>query len=385
MSALSRAPGDDARLRLDLAYSGLPASAARMFRLLSVHPGPDVSAAAVAALADLPVSDAKGALERLVQAQLVEMASANDERWQIRSPVREYAQRLADALAGTDGRDHARNRLIEYYLLTAEAADELLRGLPPIAAPEEFNGRNGALAWLDSEWLCLVATVRMAADTGREQAAASLPLLMAQYLDFRGRFDELIAIIMTGLAAARRLGDRTAEGEALTNLGLALFRVRRLDEAVRAHQDAAVIFRGTGDRPGEGAARNNLGLALHGLDRNSEAIRAHQDAAAIFRETHDRLGEGKALNNLGLALHGLDRNSEAIRAHQDAAAILREAGYNHEEAKALANLGNALNGTGLSEKASAAYQKAADIFRETGDQRSELMVRQTLHSIREMS
>lgn len=345
MSALSRAPGDEARLRLDLAYGGLPASAARMFRLLSVHPGPDMSIAAVAALADLPVSDAKPALERLVQAQLIEMASRDHERWQIRSPAREYAQRLAGTFAATDGRDRARDRLIEYYLLTAEAADELLRGLPPIAPPEQFKGRNGALAWLDSEWLCLVATVRMAADAGREQATASLPLLMAQYLDFRGRFDELIAITTTGLAAARRLDDRAAEGECLTNLGLALFRVRRLDEAVRAHQHAAAIFRETGDRQDEGAACNNLGLALHGLGRDSDAIRAHQEAAAIFSET----------------------------------------GYHHEEAEALANLGNALNGTGLPEEASAAFQKAADIFRETGDQRGELMVRQTLHSTREMS
>ena len=52
--------------------------------------------------------------------------------------------------------------------------------------PEEFTDRNGALAWLDAERLCLVAMVRMAADTGREQAAKSLPLLMAQYLGFRG-------------------------------------------------------------------------------------------------------------------------------------------------------------------------------------------------------
>ena len=70
-----------------------------------------------------------------------------------------------------------RDRLIEYYLLTAEAADEQLRGLPAIPVPEEFTDRNGALAWLDAERLCLVAMVRMAADTGREQAAMSLPLL----------------------------------------------------------------------------------------------------------------------------------------------------------------------------------------------------------------
>ena len=66
---------------------------------------------------------------------------------------------------------------------------------------------------------------------------------MAYYLGFRGLFDDLLAVTTTSLQAARRLGDRAAEGEALTNLGLALYGLRRFDEAVIAHQDAAAIFR----------------------------------------------------------------------------------------------------------------------------------------------
>jgi tetratricopeptide (TPR) repeat protein len=385
MAALPHVPGDNSRLRPDLAYSRLPATAARVFRLLGVHPGPDISAAAVAALADLPASEARDVLRHLVQARLVEIASDGGERWRIRLPAHQDAQRPPNSLADAEDHGRARDRLLEYYLLTAEAADERLRGLPAISGPDEFTDRNGALAWLDAERLCLVAMVGMAADTGREQAAMSLPLLMAQYLGFRGRFDELITVTAIGMCAARRIGNRVAEGEALTNMGLALFGVHQLPEAVRAHLDAEAIFRETGDRQREGAAQNNLGLALHGLDRNDEAIRAHQQAAAIFRDTGNRQGEGKALNNLGLALHGLDRNDEAIRAHREAVAIFNEAGYEHEEANALANLGNALNEIGLPEQASTAYEKAADVFRNIGDHRSELMARESLQLTREMS
>ena len=39
----------------ELSYRQLDEAAARVFRLLPVNPGPDVSTAAVAALADLPV------------------------------------------------------------------------------------------------------------------------------------------------------------------------------------------------------------------------------------------------------------------------------------------------------------------------------------------
>jgi hypothetical protein len=45
---------------------------------------------------------------------------------------------------------------------------------------------------------------------------------------------------------------------ALTNLGGALRQVRRFEEAITAHQDAAAIFRETGDRHREGIALDNL-------------------------------------------------------------------------------------------------------------------------------
>ena len=63
---------------------------------------------------------------------------------------------------------------------------------------------------------------------------------------------------------ARRQGDRLHEAAALNNLGIALREVRRFEEAITAHQDAAAIFRETGDRHREGGALNNLGLALRG-------------------------------------------------------------------------------------------------------------------------
>lgn len=62
MAAQIDDPRDVQRLSAELAYQGLPAAAARVFRLLAVHPGPDVSVAAVAALADVPFAEARGVL-----------------------------------------------------------------------------------------------------------------------------------------------------------------------------------------------------------------------------------------------------------------------------------------------------------------------------------
>jgi tetratricopeptide (TPR) repeat protein len=341
-----------------------------------------VSAAGVAALTDLPVRDARDALECLAQAHLIEVAAPSAERWRVPA-VGSSQARLPTGELADEEREQARDRLLDYYLITAEAADRQLRELPHGSEPEEFADQDEALAWLDAERLCLIAVVRMAAGTGSDEAAKSLPLLMAYYLGFCGLFDDLLGVTTTSLLSARRLGDRTAEGEALTNLGLASWGLRRYQDAVIAHRDAAAIFRETGDRQGEGDALNNLGIALHGLGRDGEAVIAHRDAAAIFRETGDRLGDGKALNNLGLALCAQQLFDDAVNAHQGAVIIFREASQRREEASALANLGNDMRKIGRLGEAIDAYQQAIDIFREIRDERSELMAWQGLEMSRE--
>jgi tetratricopeptide (TPR) repeat protein len=286
----------------ELSCRRLTETTARVFRLLPVNPGPDISTAAAAAVVDLPVGEVRRVLADLARAHLVEaVPGGGGGRWRMHDLGRLHAEHLSDAHAEADGREQARDRLLCYYLSMTEAADDYLRVLPGMAVPEEFTSRDGALAWLDAERASMTAAVQMAADTGRDQAAMSLPLLLAQYFAWRRRFDDLLATTTISLNAARRLGDRDGEGDALTNLGGALLGMRRFEEAVAAHQDAAAIYREIGDRHGEGDALNNLGLALKGMRRFDEAVTAHQDAIAIYRETSDRYHEGIALENLEVA------------------------------------------------------------------------------------
>jgi tetratricopeptide (TPR) repeat protein len=169
---------------------------------------------------------------------------------------------------------------------------------------------------------------------------------------------------------ARRLGDRQCEGDALTSLGLALAGIRRFEEAIAAHQQAAAIYRDTADHR-EAMALNNLGLALRRVRRFEEAITACQDAAAIHRDTADDHREAMALNNLGLALREVRRFEEAIAAHQQAAAIHRDTADHHGEATALTSLGLALAGAGRLEQAITACQRAVAILGEAEDERRE--------------
>ena len=357
----------------ELSYRRLDEASARVFRLLPVNPGPDISTAAAAVLADLPTGQVRTMLAGLARAHLAEAAPGAGGRWRMHDLLRLYAQQLSGEHVDADGREQARDRLLGYYLDMADAAGDHLRALPGMAVPEEFTGREAALEWLDAELASLVAAVTMAADTGRDHAAMRLPLLLAGHFASRRRFDEWIAATTTSLNTARRLGDRGNEGAALNNLGSALREVRRFDEAITAHQEDLAICRETGDRHREAMALNNLGSALREVRRFDDAITACQDAAAIFRDTGDRHREGTALNNLGSALQQVRRFDDAITAHQDAAAIYRDTGDRHGEAMALNNLGVALRYMRRFDDAITAHQDAAAIYRDTGDRHGEAM------------
>ena len=355
----------------ELSYRRLEEIPSRVFRLLPVNPGPDISTAAAAILADLLVSKVRGVLAGLARAHMVEVAPGSAGRWRMHDLLRLYAWQLSGGNAEADGREQGSDRLLGYYLTRAYAADQHLRAQPGVAVPEEFADRGSALDWLDAERASLVAAVSMAADNGRDQVAMRLPLVLAEYLQLRRRFDDWLAVIAVSTNAARRLHDRRVESAALVTLSNVLRQVRRFEEAVTACQEAVAICRETGDRQGEAGALNNLANALHETGRFDEAITVQQEDLAICRAISDRHGEGKALNNLGLALRRMGRFNEAITAHMDAADLYRETGDRYGAGTALNNLGIVLQEVRRFEEAITAYQEDLAICREISDRYGE--------------
>ena len=370
LEALSYDDGSGARApsvaaAFELSYRQLDQDAARMFRLLPAGPGPDVSTEAAAELVGWPDDRTRAAIGRLARAHLVEPGGVRG-RWRMHDLLRLYARQVPGD--GLGERDQAAGRVLAWYLRQAEAADQHLRTLASSDVSAQFSGRDDALEWLDAERPNLVAAVTMAAAAGRHEEAMVLPLVLGEYLAWRLRFDDMLAVLAVSRDTARQLNDKGNEAAALANLGNALRNVRRFEEAITAHRDAAAIYRETGDRHREGTALNNLGIALREVRRRfEEAIGAHQEAAEIFRETADRHGEGMALGGLGLARWGVGRFEEAIGAHQEAAEIFRLTGDRHREGMTLNNLGLALRSLRRLEEAMAAHQEAAAIYREAGD------------------
>ena len=353
----------------DLSYHRLDPERARIFRLLSLPQGPDISLEVAAALVAAPAADVRPHLAALAQAHLLEPVGT--DRWRAHDLIRIYATELTRHTDDHDTLEQALDRFLNHYTTTADAAAAHLRALAGSPVPDRFNDRTHALQWFDNERPTLIASTAQALTTGRHLTAMALADCTAGYLHWRRRFDDAHTSATLALDAARQSADRQGEGTALNNLGLALRKVRRFEEAIDAHQEAATIYRETADRHGEGIALNNLGNALQEARRFEEAIDAQQQNLAICRDTADRQGEGTALNNLGIALQEVRRFEEAIDAHQEAAAICRETADRHGEGIALNNLGSALLEVRRFEEAIDAHQASSEIYRETADRHSE--------------
>ncbi|MEU5242642.1 tetratricopeptide repeat protein [Streptomyces asoensis] len=359
----------------ELSYLRLDEQPARLFRLLSLNPGPDVATVTAAVLALGQVQTARQDLAALARSGLIDEQPVGSNRWRMHDLARLYADELcqrhddhAQLHDDCSLRQQALERLLEYYRSTT---DDHLRALPGQPVPGLFSDHTAALAWLDAERLNLTAAVPFAASTGQPRMAFSLAECLVIYLRQRRYFLDAVTTADHALTIALRLDDRYGEGRALNNLGLALRAVRRFDEAITAHTRDLEICRELGDRYGEGRALNSLGLALREVRRFDEAITAHNDSADIYRELGDRHGEGRALNNLGIALREVRRFDEAITAHTRDLEICRELGDRHRKAAALNNFGLALREVRRFDEAITAHNDSADIYRELGDRHGE--------------
>lgn len=171
----------DLRAVFSWSYEQLPESAARMFRLLGLHPGPDISALAAASLAAIPSADAQAVLRKLTVASLVNEQVPG--RFTCHDLFRAYAGDLANAPGSPDDPRKALARLFDYYLSTAATAMDLLypvewhhqpHFIPSVIPPSSLDSPKAALAWLDAECPCLVAVAAHAATHGWRQHASLL-------------------------------------------------------------------------------------------------------------------------------------------------------------------------------------------------------------------
>ncbi len=380
----------DSRVRLDALGTGdaatdlrrifcwscqqLSHQAGRMFRLLSMHSGPDITTPAAASLAGLPPWRAAQALAELSAASLITRPAAG--RYALHDLLRAYAAEQARAAQSSKAIRAARRRVLDHYLHTASAAsllsdphrEPVILGRPQRGVrPEEMTSLRQALDWFRAERQVLLGAISQAADGGFDTHAWQLPWAVAPLLGGQGYWQDQVTTQQSALAAARRLGNLSAQTHAYHALGMAHARLGVHGQAMQSLTAALNLARQLGDSALQAREHAGLGMACDEQGRSRDALAHTRQALELSRAAGHRYGEAHSLNSIGWQQAQLGNYQETIPHCQQALALYRELGDVHGEAAALDSLGYAHHHLNNYARAIACYQEAINVLGDTGD------------------
>jgi tetratricopeptide (TPR) repeat protein len=376
-----------------------------MFRLLGLHPGPDISAAAAASLAAVDEPAARRLLAELTRAHLV--AEHVPGRYALHDLLRAYA---ADQARGTDGqpeRAAAVGRVLDHYLHTARNGAVLVlpsHGSIPLSAPspgtvpERFTRYDQAMAWYEAENQVLLAAMALAFDSGLDDHAWQISLVMTPILPTQGHDVEWSAIKRMHMAAGvrddaamvasgardhagtlgdyqwvpeyfagvaelyQRLGNRRGQARCLYGLAAVAEYQGRYAEALGHAEQAATLFRGIGDKAGEAEVLCAVGW-YHALLGNYQQARGLcRQAFALNADDGSRHLEGNIWNSLGYTEYHAGALGEAAACYERALSIFQAVGDRWGEADTPTNLGDIRRAAGELPRAREAWQQALAIL-----------------------
>ncbi|HEY8471262.1 MAG TPA: BTAD domain-containing putative transcriptional regulator [Natronosporangium sp.] len=363
-------PSTDLRAVLSSSYRVLDPAAARLFRLLGGHPGPEFTAAAAASLAGIEPAAARRLLTGLAEASL--LAEPSLDRYSMHDLLRAFAAELADSAEPAADRRAARHRLLDHYLQAVAAAISLVephRTMPELPDPqpgvsrEPLGSADQARAWLIAERSVLANLTAAAAGAGFDAYAVQLGLLLCMFFNARGYRHESDTVGAAALAAAERLDDRYAQAQAHRMLGIADAQRRRW-QAAEQHLRLALAGLASLGRPAEQAAVHmTLGAIAERRAGDFHTTCQHADRALeLARRAGDQVGIGRALNQLGWARLNLGDPRAAIRYGEQALAIQGAHGDLAGVANTLDTLGRAHHQLGDLKRAIATYREALDYY-----------------------
>jgi DNA-binding SARP family transcriptional activator/transcriptional regulator with XRE-family HTH domain len=312
----------DTRRRLDALETGEPATsvrmvfswsrarlrepASRMFRMLGIHPGPDIAVSAAASLTGMPREQAYLAVAELCDQHLLTEYAPG--RYSLHELLRTYAAERARTSDSDAERRAAVHRVLDYYLHAATAASSFIcpyhtqltlsRPRPGVVL-EEITGSGQAAEWLENERYALLAAIGQAVEGEYSPHAWELPWAAGWLFQDKAYWQLLAAAQESALAVAVRVGDLA--GQVLARQHLGLLRLLLDDLVGASHQlDEAVKL---AKRLGDGRLRALAGLGrayiLQSQGHVLEAVVQARQALRLYHAAGDPRGETRSLYTIG--------------------------------------------------------------------------------------
>jgi tetratricopeptide (TPR) repeat protein/transcriptional regulator with XRE-family HTH domain len=373
-------PRTDIRTVFSWSYQHLSAPAARMFRLLGLHPGPDISLPAAASLAGVSRSQARASLASLTQAHLLTEHAPG--RYAFHDLLRAYA--VDQGRAGNEQeRNDASCRMLAHYLHASNAAAKRMNpGQEPlefrscwmVAEPEELDSYEDALTWFGNECDVLVAVANQAAADDVQDNAWRIAWSLTGFLDIKGYWHALATVQHNVLASCRRNADLAGQAYANRGIARACGRLGLLDDALAHLRESRDLFERAGELLPEARTHIDLGFVLASKGLYQEAVASDEKALALFRAIDDKAGQAKALNGIGWNYSLQGDHHEAVTWCEQAVSLNREIGNLGEQGTSLDSLGFACHHLGDHRKAISCYEQALDLFRQLADRYAQSVV-----------
>lgn len=406
-------PHTDVRAVFSWSYHALTPPAARLFRLLGSHPGPDIGAPAAASLAGLAPDTVRPVLAELTRASL--LTEPTGGRFIFHDLLRDYATHLAETIDSDEQRRQATGRILDHYLHTAHTADRLLdpsrdpiRLSPPRTGvtPEQLTDHTQAMGWFTAEHHVLMAAVAHAAAAGFDTHTWQLASTPQTFLNRQGHWHDQVTIGRAAVAAAQQLADPAAQARCHRNLASAYARLDRLDDAhthlrqalelathagdqtQQAHthlnlaflwerqgqparalphaRQALPLYQATGDPAGQADCLNAIGWCHTLLGEHDQALTYCQQALTLLQQLNDRYGQAGTWDSLGYAHHHLAHHAQAVTSYQHAITLYRDLGDRYYEATTLTHLGDTHHANGNPQAARDTWQQATTILEDLG-------------------
>ncbi|WP_187414090.1 BTAD domain-containing putative transcriptional regulator [Nonomuraea sp. PA05] len=387
--------------------------AARLFTLLGLLDTPTHTTAATAALTDWPAHRAEAALDRLLDARLLEPAGL--DRHRMHDLIRLYAREQAALDHPEPERRAAVRRAFHHYLAGAKSASLLLDPSSAHALADYDGDRPGvALAtaqeadhWTDQESDNLLAAAYQAASV-QDDPRTAIGLACALYWPFARRCldRELIDLHTRTLEIAVASGDLAAQGlehhllgdrnqamgrfsvsaehleQALVcweradrprrmmstynGLGITYAQLRRYDDALAAMENGQALAEAGALPDLQAIFLSNRAVIYDKLGRLDEAIATARASLAIWQELDNPARKGLAHDTLAHAHRSAGQLGEAESAYRQAIALQEEGGHHFGVATSAWGLGQTCHDLGRHDEAWQWWRRSLDILHDVG-------------------
>jgi tetratricopeptide (TPR) repeat protein len=367
----------DLRTIFSWSYQRLSPAAQRLFRLLGIHPGPDISWNSCVALC--PDVAARQVLNELICSNLI--MEHRRGRLILHDLLRAYAREQADADPDGAERSVFAVRIVDHYLGVLVAAARWLDlsqidvTVPGAAEHGQwaFNGYDDAMNWFVAETTIVLEAIEFAAWHGLDEHVWRMAWMCNTFLRRSGLRQQRVDVNRAAFDAAARADDKIAWAKSARRLASALARLGQYDEACSHLAGALAVLDTAGDRLDRVQAHLAYSRVFEMQQKYEDALRHARTAVELTRPSDAAVSRADVLINLGMQLTMLGRYAEALSSCEEALHLYEKVGHHEGQANCLMTIGIIHQDRGDQIAAILCYERSSSLDRQLGDRYWEAM------------